>query len=282
MAMKLVSAEFNRCAGLGNKLFPWARAKIYSAENGCPMLATRWLSPHGGAITRGGVDYAKALRKIWLVGNFRQVRDEISQLGYFIKYRGLPILIAQSLGDIPCGDGHLVFKWNAHHDFLDLKGHQAFLRNAIHVMAKPSMLAFADKYDYDFIGLNIRCGKDFVTKASGGKGYVQTELDWFCQSLSQIREEYGNMPAIVVSDGGYRQLEKLLKEPNVHLLDSPTAIADLLVLSQAKVLLGSGNSTFSAWASFLGEMDTFSSKDTPFTHEGLKDGRNGAKIVGVM
>lgn len=281
--MKLVSAEYNRGAGLGNKLFPWARAKIFSDTNCCPMLRTKWFSPHGGAITRGGIDYAKALRKIWLWGNFKSISEEVSRMQFFLQYRKLPISLAQSLADVPNGDGHLVFKWNAHHDFVDLRGHQDFLRKSICAIALPSQVAFAERYNgYDFIGLNIRCGKDFVARESGKRGYVQTELDWFCQNLKRVRQDYGNLPAVIVSDGGQRQLEPLLREPDVRLLNSPTAIADLLVLAKAKVLLGSGNSTFSAWASFLGEMDTFSSKETPFVHAGLVDGRNGQKIVGVL
>ena len=281
--MKLVSAEYCRGAGLGNKLFPWARAKIYSDKNGCPMLRTRWFSPHGGAITRGGIDYANALRKIWLVGNFKSFTGDVSWLQFFLQYRGLPISHAQSLADVPNGDGHLVFMWDSHHDFVDLRGWQGFLRERIYAMTRPSQAAFADRYNgYDFIGLNIRCGKDFVTKESGKRGYVQTELEWFCGALKDIRRKYGELPAVVVSDGGPRQLKMLLRERDVHLLHAKTAIADLLVLSKAKVLLGSGNSTFSAWASFLGEMDTFSSKDTPFRHAGLEDGRGGKKIVSTI
>jgi len=85
--MKLVSAEYMRVTGLGNKLFPWARAKLFARHNGCKMLQSRWFSPRGGAITRGGIDYRFALTKIWLVGNFRRDRDEISCLEYFRKYR---------------------------------------------------------------------------------------------------------------------------------------------------------------------------------------------------
>ena len=282
--MKLVSAEFNRGAGLGNKLFPWARAKIFSKTNGCMMLRTKWFSPHGGAITRGGIDYAKALQKIWLLRNFKSVQGEISNLKLLLpRYRNLPIHYAQRLVDIPDGDGHLIFKWNTYHDFIDFKGYQNLLIKEIYKMTNMSQISFADQYNgYDFIGMNIRCGRDFVTRESGLKGYVKTELDWFCQALKDIRKKYGNMPAVVVSDGGEKQLRSLLKEQDVYLLKSKTAIADLLVLTKAKVLLGSGNSTFSAWASFLGQMDTYSSVDTPFKHAGLEDGRNGAKIVGAI
>jgi hypothetical protein len=43
---------------------------------------------------------------------------------------------------------------------------------------------------------------------------------------------------------------------NVRLHRPGCAASDLLVLSQTKVLLGSGGSSFSAWASFFGEIPT--------------------------
>lgn len=284
--MKVTSVEFNRCAGLGNKLFPWARAKIFSRNQGCRMLRTHWFSPHGGGIVRGGVEYQRALSKIWLYRNFKSSKEEMSKLEYFIKFHNLPLLKVRNLCEADAAvdhNGNICFRWDTCHDFAEFAGEQDFLRQSIEHITIDSQLSFANKYkNMEFIGLNIRCGNDFVSAESGGSRFVKTGQDWFCEALSIIRKEYGNMPAIIVSDGGRAQLGKLLCESNVQLLQSSTAIADLLVLSKARVLLGSGNSTFSAWASFLGEMDTFSSPKTPFLCEGLKDGRAGAKVVGVI
>jgi hypothetical protein len=68
----------------------------------------------------------------------------------------------------------------------------------------------------------------------------------------------------VVSDGGPKQLQLVLAEPDVKLVKTSTAINDLKILLHAKILLGSGNSSFSAWAAFLGGMPTYSSAETPF------------------
>ena len=122
----------------------------------------------------------------------------------------------------------------------------------------------------DFIGLNIRTGKDFIKAGSGKKGYFLTEIDWFIHALKITRGKMGNLPVIVVSDGGVKELAKILDEPATTFLKSGNAIEDLLVLSRSKVLLGSGNSSFSAWASFLGTMDTFSSNETPFINFKIK------------
>ena len=34
-------------------------------------------------------------------------------------------------------------------------------------------------------------------------------LDWFCRDLRDIRREYGKLSAVIVSDGGLRQLKQI-------------------------------------------------------------------------
>lgn len=282
--MKIVSAEYMRGAGLGNKLFPWARAKIYALHNDCKMLQSRWISPRGGAIIRGGIEYRCALGKIWLVGNFKRDYGEMTYLEYFRKYRNHPLSFVSNLKEAATSDKqHIVFRWDAGHNFADFDGQQGFLQKKLSAIAMPSQLRFAESYDNcNYIALNVRTGKDFVSQSSGRSGYYLTEKEWFVRALSEARRQYGYLPAVVVSDGGRDQLEEILKEPNVELLQSSTAIADLLVLSKARVLLGSGNSTFSAWASYLGEMDTYSSPETSFEHFKLGNGRGGTQVVGTL
>jgi len=64
--------------------------------------------------------------------------------------------------------------------------------------------------------------------------------------------------AVVVSDGTEQDLAPLLELENVEFLRPGCAITDLLILARAKVLIASGGSSFSAWASFLGNMPTIS------------------------
>lgn len=288
--MKIVSVAYSRYTGLGNKLFPWARAKIFAERHNCTMVQPIWFSPHGGAITRGGINYVHALRKIWLLGNFRRGENELSILKYIFKYRGMPKHNFVWLRDAEMSDvdGHIIFATRGNgvegHDFSEFSGESEFLLQSLKQITSKSQLKYTEDFaEEEFIGMNIRCGNDFVSKESGCRGFVKTSIAWFRFALREIRRRYGNMPAIIVSDGGQRQLSDLLDEHNVRLLDSKTAIADLLVLTKAKVLLASGNSSFSEWASFLGQMDTFSSIETPFVHgRGLEYGRKGEKILGLL
>lgn len=265
----LVKAEYCRNAGLGNKLFPWARGVVFAQENNFRMIDPIWFSPRGAAVTRGGINYAKAIKKIWLYNNFIKRATDVSTFKNLLLSKNTFI----SCSDLNDANNQLalhknadfLFRWNTNHDFADLLSHRALITAALNEIAHPKSKAFVQQQsDKAFIGINIRTGKDFINKHSNKKGYLQTEMDWFVEALREIRKTHTDLPALVVSDGGNNELKKILEEPNTTLLDSSNAIEDLLVLSHSTILLGSGNSTFSAWASFLGGMETYSSESTPF------------------
>ncbi len=279
-----VSAQYCRNAGLGNKLFPWARSIVMAEKNEYTCIDPIWFSPRGAAITRGGIDYGKALRKIWLYDNFTRRKQDTSFLkGLFISRQHQTYCDNLSQGIAAAADKkNICFRWNTDHHFTDLSEYRAIIVNALHDISKPRSLAFAKSYHpQPFIGLNIRTGKDFVRKDSGKHGYYLTEIDWFIQALAVTRQRLGNLPAIIVSDGGEKELAAILQVPGTVLLNSRNAIEDLLVLSNCKVLLGSGNSSFSAWASFLGGMDTYSSQETSFAHFRINHG-NDRQVVGTI
>lgn len=243
-----------------------------------------WFSPRGAAITRGGIDYGKALRKIWLYDNFVKRKQDAGFLKALFISRKQQIIcdnLAQA-HTAATSKKNICFRWNADHHFTDLAENRAIIVKALHEISKPASIAFASAYHpQPFIGLNIRTGKDFVRKDSGKHGYYLTEIDWFIHALAKTREKMGNLPAIIVSDGGEKELAAILQVPGTVLLNSRNAIEDLLVLSNCKVLLGSGNSSFSAWASFLGGMDTYSSQETSFAHFRINHG-NDRQVVGTI
>jgi hypothetical protein len=91
-------------------------------------------------------------------------------------------------------------------------------------------------------------------------------LRWFAQSLERIRQAAGRpVKAVVVSDGTRSQLRELLDMADVVFVRPGCAISDLLTLAKARILLGSGSSSFCAWASFLGQMPSISHPGQPLT-----------------
>jgi hypothetical protein len=269
--MTITNAEYERTTGLGNKLFPWSRAKILASEKGYGMPQQIWFSPRGASVTRGGIDYTKALNKIWLCNNFINDKSEINLLKYRIYYKNsFKKIYGNSLDEaklITSDNSVIIFKFNVNHNFIDLQGYQEEILNYLLQITRSSEKLFLERFNNkDFIGLNIRTGNDFVNYNNEKKnGFYKTSLKWFINSIKVIRKQYGDLPGYIISDGGIKELGEILKEDNLFLIDTKTAISDLLLITKAKVLLGSGNSTFSAWASFLGRMDTYSAPETPFT-----------------
>jgi hypothetical protein len=144
--------------------------------------------------------------------------------------------------------------------FQRLAGREGFLYQQLHDITLPAWRRLAEQPLPGPIGIHIRRG-DFATPRSPEelhtKGAVRTPLSWFRETLAAIRRAVGyRVGAYVVSDGSAKELAELLQLENVALVRTGSAIGDLLVLTRAKVLLGLGGSSFSAWASFMGQMPT--------------------------
>ena len=95
-------------------------------------------------------------------------------------------------------------------------------------------------------------------------------MSWFVNGLEWVRNTIGYpAQAVVVSDGTSEELGPLLSLENVAFIRPGCAISDLLILANSRVLLASGSSSFSAWASFLGQMPTISHPGQPLSWFGL-------------
>lgn len=105
--------------------------------------------------------------------------------------------------------------------------------------------------EFDFsnsIAMHIRFG-DF-------KRYSRsTELSFFINTLNDIRKKLRSpIKCYVFSDAEDVELKSLLELSNVERITFGSSIADILALSNTKVLIASKGSTFNKWASFLGRM----------------------------
>jgi hypothetical protein len=135
------------------------------------------------------------------------------------------------------------------------------IRSELEAITKPKWLSLAERNAGAVIGVNIRRGKDFKDATCADdylhKGAIRTPLAWFCRSIIRVRNLIGSSaPAIVVSDGTERDLAPVLALPNISILRPGCAISDLHVLARTRVLIASGGSSFSAWASYLGQIPT--------------------------
>ena len=269
MNSSFTTAEYFRPAGLGNKLFPWARAKLLSRSHDISMLRQIWFSPRGAGFIRGGIDYSRVLGKLFLLNNFIDDENEMSIIKFKINYanhiKRISIHDLDAIQPYLNLDNILIeFKWNSSHNFKDLIQYREVIYDSLIKITKPDIKKIPHISE-KFIGLNIRTGNDFISHNSLSQGYRKTSFKWFSDTLILIREKWGNLPIYVVSDGGYDQLKYFLQFDNLYLTSNKTAIEDLFFLSHADVLIGSGNSSFLAWASFLGNKPTYVAADTNFS-----------------
>jgi hypothetical protein len=155
----------------------------------------------------------------------------------------------------------VVFEGEKDH-FLRLAGWHHFLREELRAITRAKWLAKVHQMPDFPVALHIRRGdfkdartpEDFVTK-----GALRTPARWFVECLKMIRKVAGfPVRAFVFSDARDHELAEVLDQENVFHVSTGSAIGDLLALSRARVLIGSGGSSFSAWASFLGQMPTVS------------------------
>jgi hypothetical protein len=161
-----------------------------------------------------------------------------------------------------------------------LNKHQRRLRDDLLRIVAPRQRWHVNQLVVPPIGINIRLGKDFSPPPSPenlAEGYdwvgwlQQTPISWFIETLQLIRSHAGwCVPAVVVSDGSASQLGPLLEIPSVKWLTPSNAVVDLLLLSRTQLLLGSGSSTFIAWAAFLGQQPVFTAPGHPFTRLNLE------------
>lgn len=252
-----------RGMGFGNRLFPWARCRIFAKQHGAQVVSPVWTRPALGQILRGGVDSRSYLRQLVLFRLFVKRAGDLGVLEGFVKTRRMPVLpepkdLAIFLQlDVEGQDVNVVFQGYERY-FEPLNGWSDFLLSELRAITRPAYLALADATANVPIGICVRCGNDFLEPEESCERLLpgqKTPISWFVRCLELVREVAGfPVQAFVVSDGTPRQLKKLLAMENVKFVRPGSAISDLLILSRAKVLLASGSSSFAAWGAFLGQM----------------------------
>ncbi len=248
-------------AGLGNRLFPWARCQVYSLKHGLPMLAVRWFQIKIGPILRGESDL-RLYHGLFRKDHERITRWELLAINFFSRRVAEPEDLdwTPPVHDRrPCV---VIFEGERDY-FRRLRGWHQVLHEQLIARTRDRWLVRNSHIGTAYpIGIHVRRG-DFLRPKSDAdlhtSGGVRTPLQWFLDSLRWIRQQAGGpIGVFVVSDGKPAELGPLLAEPNVIHVQSGSAIGDLLLLAKARVFIASGGSTFSGWASFLGQMPTIS------------------------
>jgi Glycosyl transferase family 11 len=240
-------------AGLGNLLFPWARAKLLARRHGYQFVAPTWPQLKLGPSLRGEFDSRsyfslfktlpgdlKGMQRLWVLLTRKRVTEA---------------LIGQA------GPGHVVETSGLGRLFVELIGHQAFLREELMAMlAHNRVLELEKSYgSTKAIAVHVRYGDfsavDLQVSKSGGANRRQP-IEWYVSAVETVRWHLGGETLVnVFSDAKAEELAPLTALPGVRRVQGNSAMEDILLISGHRVLVASG-STFSMWASFLGQVPT--------------------------
>ena len=268
-------------AGLGNRLFPWARARVYSELHGLPMLQTRWWQVKLGPWLRREKD-----SRLYL-SQFQSLAGEVGGI------RRICLLAKQNfleepkdLAKPPEKVGIVRFTgWGDY--FTRLENYADIVRRDIHSAVHPHCRKqiIAHSGDLPEIGFHVRRGDFRVANTNSqfrNEGGLQTPMEWYSRILREIRNAAGrDVPAFVVSDGSDEDLRPLLEAKSVRRIDTGSAIGDLVILSKSKLLVGAGGSSFSAWGAFLGNTPVLTCEGQSLSWFGLTNGIAGGLVATV-
>ena len=239
-------------AGLGNKLFVWAKAYMFSRLNVIPLRVTGWLRFQKAPVLQG-LDF----RLYW--NYFKQV-DEAGRRTNRYADRHYRVVAEPLVGhrDIETGviyEYSKVPHWNNY--FGDIREYRGQVKAALMEMLTDARLRELSRHKSPVIAANVRMG-DFrklqPNENFANVGGVRTPLVYFRELIENIRKLHGSpLPVEIVTDGGARELAELLALPNVSIAPRRSKVIDILMMSRSKILLCSAGSTFSYWAGFLGE-----------------------------
>jgi hypothetical protein len=261
-------------AGLANRLFPWARSIVYSHRHGLRRIAPNWETFKIGPILRRERDWR------WYWGQFSPPAGEVTGLQRYWKRLVLPVIPGpERLEDPPTATKGIVTFTGLTDCFGQLNDQVDLLRRELLAVVTPRWRKFGTAGPIAPIGMHVRRG-DFTPVNSMADllkvGSHQTPLSWFIHTLRRIREAAGsNVPAFIVTDGKHDQVAELLREPSVTVVETGSAIGDLLSLGTARVLIGSYGSSFSAWGTFLAQCPALypRGQDTGWLHYRCAAGR---------
>lgn len=241
--------------GLGNLLFPWARAVCISKAHGIPLIAPTWPQFKLGPILRNEPDKRFYVDLFNPADNYITGVEKLSSLMLLPKVKEKDFLASSS--DLE--SSFVVSCCGMEGLFLPiLKCYDAVKRELL-AITKPRHTE-NHEISRHAISVHVRLG-DFAEPVIGSNesirpGAVNTQLpiSWYKAMIMRLRDYLGHdYPVIIWSDDDGDRLVELTAMNNTKREFLGSSIADLIGMSSARVLIASG-STFSMWASYLGRM----------------------------
>ena len=238
-------------AGLGNKLFVWARAAAFAEINNLDCHCLGWSIPRIGPMLRGerrNVCYGRYLKSnlcYELIGASRSVfyhkvyeppvaEYKANKVGHIFIYNKIPA-------------------WNEY--FVSIHNHRQIVIHRFFELPRSAVRKSISGERRPIVSVHIRCG-DFrelrEDEIFANSGNTRTPLTYFIEIIHLIRECSGScVPITVFSDGTDDKLKPILMLENVARAAALSDFAHLMLMARSDVIVTSAGSTFSMWAGFL-------------------------------
>ena len=240
-------------AGLGNKLFVWAKARIFSQMTGLPLAVTGWTQLQLGSFIRGG--------DLRLYLNYFKRVDEVGRRSRARAQKSFVVVREPSLCSAGVDRTRTIYEfsdvppWSDY--FGDLRDFRDGVRDSLLSILTEARKEELSRCKSPVVCVQVRMG-DFRQLRTGENfasvGGTRTPMEYFKRIIDGVREIHGSiLPVEVVSDGSAADLAELLSMPGVVMAPKRSKIADILVMARSQVLVPSAGSTFGYWAGFLGE-----------------------------
>lgn len=238
--------------GLGNLLFPWARAVIASKKYDLTPIWPTWAQVKVGPILRREPDLRFYTRLFENPGDYT---DGVRKIQLMTTAKRLPegALLSEGAGEST--------KRSSLYSFAGMRGlfspfvcdRDEVRRELLRIVRKEHLAGISHDFRQS-ITVHVRLG-DFrpfdESRMREGAFNIRLPQAWIIETIRAIREHLGEeWPVWLFSDGNDRDLKDILNVRNVYRLNFGSALADMLAMSRSNVLLVS--STFSMWSAFLG------------------------------
>ena len=142
--------------------------------------------------------------------------------------------------------------------FEPFKSEYHYIKSELLKITNPHHINMVKKFNSNSVAVHIRMGDFQVARDEEilrkGHWNYRLPLRWYKSIIGKIRSE-STLPIYIFSDASNEELKDILELDNCSRVDLGSSISDMLALSSARVLVSSG-STFSMWASFLGQIPT--------------------------
>lgn len=236
---KITTSSFRIAGnGLANCLFIYARAISLSKKNHYPMLSPTWFNLSLGPYIRKQADKRhyiglfnrseeiSGLKKFFILCFYKHIKEKDA----FNKKRKNSVIIVAGLSDY----------------YLPFISDYRIVSDYIISHVNQNKIQTVLNYDFsNCAAVHIRLG-DYTLER-------RVPMDWYIQRIRTLLLDKSNLRILVFSDGKDEELKDILDIDNAERVFFGNAIADIIAMSKCDFLIGS-DSTFSAWAAFLGQV----------------------------